>query len=83
MAPIANMIPAIPTMIGAAMFLFCFVATVSRFLRETVMDLAGKIHKDFVEQLKTARVWGEGVYAGQLVKRDHILHDGDVVELHV
>jgi ribosome-interacting GTPase 1 len=50
---------------------------------DTVLDLAGKIHKDFVEQLKTARIWGQGVYDGQLVKRDHVLHDGDVVELHV
>ena len=49
----------------------------------TVMDLAGKIHKDFLEQLKTARVWGTDVYDGQLVKRDHVLHDGDVVELHL
>ncbi len=49
----------------------------------TVTDLAGKIHQDFVDKLKTARVWGEGVFAGQPVKRDHILHDGDIVELHI
>ena len=49
----------------------------------TVEDFAGKVHKDFLEQLKTARVWGEGVYDGQLVRRDHVLHDGDVVELHI
>jgi ribosome-interacting GTPase 1 len=49
----------------------------------TVEDFAGKVHKDFLEQLKTARVWGEGVYDGQMVRRDHVLHDGDVVELHI
>jgi len=49
----------------------------------TVEDLAAKIHKDFYSQLKTARVWGSGVYEGQLVGRDHILQDGDVVELHL
>lgn len=49
----------------------------------TVTDLAGKIHQDFVDKLKTARVWGEGVFAGQPVKRDHVLHDGDIVELHI
>jgi ribosome-interacting GTPase 1 len=49
----------------------------------TVTDLAGKIHQDFVEKLKTARVWGEVVFDGQLVKRDHVLHDGDIVELHI
>jgi ribosome-interacting GTPase 1 len=49
----------------------------------TVRDFAGKIHQDFRENLKAARVWGEGVYDGQMVSRDHILHDGDVVELRV
>ena len=33
--------------------------------------------------LKSARIWGTGVFDGQAVKRDHELHDGDVVELHV
>jgi len=49
----------------------------------TVADFAGKIHKDFAEKLKTARVWGHDVYDGQMVGRDHVLHDGDVVELHI
>jgi ribosome-interacting GTPase 1 len=48
----------------------------------TVDDFAGKIHKDFVDSLKLARIWGEGVFDGQPVGRDHVLHDGDVVELH-
>ena len=47
----------------------------------TVLDFAEKVHKDFVENLKSARIWGTGVYEGQMVGRDHILHDGDVVEL--
>jgi hypothetical protein len=46
-----------------------------------VEEFAAKVHKDFVEHLKSARVWGQGVYDGQLVGRDHVLHDGDVVEL--
>lgn len=49
----------------------------------TIEDFAGKVHKDFVENLKVARIWGEGVYDGQMVQRDHVLHDGDVVELHI
>jgi ribosome-interacting GTPase 1 len=49
----------------------------------TLEDFAEKIHKDFVENLKLARVWGDGVYDGQPVGRDHVLHDGDVVELHI
>jgi ribosome-interacting GTPase 1 len=50
---------------------------------ETVADFAGKLHQDFYHNLKTARVWGTGVYDGQLVSRDHVLHDGDVVELRI
>ncbi len=48
----------------------------------TVHELAGRVHKDFVEGLKTARIWGTGVFDGQSVGREHILHDKDVVELH-
>lgn len=49
----------------------------------TVEEFAGKIHKDFHDNLKTARVWGSAQYDGQMVKRDHILLDGDVVELRI
>jgi ribosome-interacting GTPase 1 len=49
----------------------------------TVLDLAREIHRDFEHSLKSARVWGTGVFDGQPVKRDHELHDADVVELHV
>jgi len=49
----------------------------------TVEDLAGKVHHDFIHNLKTARVWGKNVYDGQMVGRDHVLHDKDVVELHI
>ena len=46
-------------------------------------DLASKIHKDFLDKLKYARIWGKHVYDGQMVQRDHVLQDGDVVELHI
>lgn len=49
----------------------------------TIADFAGKVHRDFFEKLKTARVWGSAVYDGQMVGRDHVLHDGDVVELRI
>ena len=49
----------------------------------TVEELAGKIHKDFYDQLKSARIWGSGTFEGQLVGRDHVLEDGDIVELRV
>lgn len=49
----------------------------------TLLDLAGQIHKDFIKGLKSARVWGEAVHDGTTVKGDYVLHDKDVVELHV
>lgn len=49
----------------------------------TVEEFAGKVHKDFSKKLKTARIWGTGVYDGQMVGRDHVLHDKDVVELQI
>ena len=49
----------------------------------TVEDFAGKVHKDFADKLKIAKVWGDGVFSGQMVQRDYILRDGDVVELHI
>jgi hypothetical protein len=49
----------------------------------TVAGFAGKVHKDFQEKLKWAKVWGSGVYEGQMVNRDYVLHEGDVVELHM
>jgi len=46
-------------------------------------ELAAKIHKDFTEKLKFARVWGEAVFDGQMVQKDYVLHDGDVAEIHI
>jgi hypothetical protein len=48
----------------------------------TLEDLAAKIHKDFVNNLKFARLWGKGVRDGQMVQRDHVLQDGDIIEIH-
>jgi ribosome-interacting GTPase 1 len=49
----------------------------------TLEDLAAKIHKDFQQKLKFARIWGKKVYDGQMVQRDYVLQDGDVVEMHI
>jgi hypothetical protein len=48
----------------------------------TVEDLARMIHKDLAEHLKFARIWGAGVHDGQTIQRDHVLAEGDVVEIH-
>ncbi len=49
----------------------------------TLQQMAELVHRDFADKLKSARIWGTGVYDGQTVTRDHVLHDKDVVELHV
>ncbi|MCS7133001.1 MAG: TGS domain-containing protein [Aigarchaeota archaeon] len=48
----------------------------------TVRELAEIIHKEFAEKMKYARVWGRSVKVqGQRVGPDHVLEDGDVVEI--
>lgn len=49
----------------------------------TVGDLAERIHKDLRATMKFARVWGRSTYDGQSVQADHVLVEGDVVEIHV
>jgi ribosome-interacting GTPase 1 len=49
----------------------------------TLLDMAGQVHKDYVEGLKFARVWGTAVHDGTVVKGDYVLNDKDVVELHL
>ncbi len=49
----------------------------------TLLDLAGQVHKDYIEGLKFARVWGAAVHDGTTVKGDYVPHDKDVVELHM
>jgi uncharacterized protein len=47
----------------------------------TVDALARSIHGDIADQLKYARIWGPSAFDGQKVRSDHVLGDGDVVEL--
>jgi ribosome-interacting GTPase 1 len=49
----------------------------------TVEDMAAKVHRDFLDNLKAARVWGSADFDGQMVARDYVLADGDVVELRL
>jgi ribosome-interacting GTPase 1 len=48
-----------------------------------VLDIARSVHKDFAEKLAYARLWRDGQYSGQMVTRDEVLQDQDVVELHL
>ena len=45
-----------------------------------LIDLAAQVHQDFLVQLKYARLWREGRFDGQMMNRDHLLEDKDVVE---
>jgi ribosome-interacting GTPase 1 len=49
----------------------------------TLLEMAGLVHKDFFTGLKFARVWGSAVHDGTQIKGDYVLHDKDVVELHL
>jgi ribosome-interacting GTPase 1 len=49
----------------------------------TVADLARAIHKDLVGQLKFARIWGPSAFDGQTVQHEHVLAEGDVIEIHI
>ncbi len=47
----------------------------------TVVEFAARVHRDFLETLVSARVWGSAEFDGQSVGRDYVLQDGDIVEL--
>jgi uncharacterized protein len=49
----------------------------------SVGEFAPVVHNDFEEKLKAARVWGSAAFEGQTVGREHVLKDGDIVELQV
>jgi hypothetical protein len=49
---------------------------------DTIADVARLIHKDIARRLKFARIWGAEVFDGQQVGPDHVVADGDLVELH-
>ncbi len=49
----------------------------------TVQDMARAIHRELADHLKKARIWGDSVFPGQPVHQDHVLHDKDIVELHM
>ena len=49
----------------------------------TVVEVAATVHKDFATHLKFARIWGAEKYDGQMVQRDYIVQEGDVIELHM
>jgi ribosome-interacting GTPase 1 len=49
---------------------------------QTVLDVARLVHQDIADNLTFARIWGSGQFDGQQVGADHLVCDGDVLELH-
>lgn len=49
---------------------------------QTVYDVATLVHRDIAHSLKYARIWSGSGFDGQQVGRDHIVADGDIIELH-
>jgi uncharacterized protein len=49
----------------------------------TVVEVAATVHKDFASHLTFARIWGTEKYDGQMVQRDYVVQEGDVIELHM
>ena len=50
----------------------------------TALDAAKKVHKNLYKNFKFARVWGDSAkFDGQRVGPDHVLRDGDIIEIHI
>ena len=48
----------------------------------TVIDVCGKLHRDFVKNFRHAKIWGDSVkFSGQKIGPDHILFDKDVLRI--
>ncbi len=50
----------------------------------TVEDMCGRLHKDFLTKFKFVRVWGKSAkFPGQKLSLKHKLREDDIVELHI
>ena len=50
----------------------------------TVAEAAQQVHKDLSRSLKYGVLWGEsGKFDGQRVGRNHVMTDGDIIEIHI
>lgn len=47
------------------------------------IDIAKRLHSELYRRFRYARVWGPSAkYPGERVGPDHIMMDGDVIEIH-
>lgn len=50
----------------------------------TIGQVCQKLHRDFVQKFRFARVWGKSAkFPGQKQMLTHVLEDGDIVEIHL
>ncbi|MFC2143955.1 TGS domain-containing protein, partial [Candidatus Aenigmatarchaeota archaeon] len=49
----------------------------------SIKDICIKIHREFDEYFRFARVWGSSKFEGQKIGSSYILKDKDIVELHI
>ena len=50
----------------------------------TVRDVCMKLHRDFVNKFKKAKIWGKSAkFPGQMKGLPHKLEDGDIVEVYL
>ncbi len=50
----------------------------------TVLDVAKAVHSELYEKFAYARIWGPSAkYPGQRVGPDHVVEDGDIVEINM
>jgi len=50
----------------------------------TISDMCNKLHRDFVNKFRFAKVWGKSAkFPGQILMLNHVLEDGDVVQIHL
>lgn len=49
----------------------------------TVEEACEEVHRDFAKKLKYAKVWGSSQFDGQRVKKNHVLEDDDILEIHI
>jgi ribosome-interacting GTPase 1 len=47
-----------------------------------LIDFAGQIHLDLIENFKYARLFGKNLKTPLIIGKEYILKDGDVVEIH-
>ena len=48
----------------------------------TVFEVATMVHREIAADFKFARLWGAANFDAQQVGRDHVVEDGDILELH-